>query len=117
MSAPTPSSSPGSSRASSPEPSREPPGENEVRQLARLARIAVDDAALPGLANDLAAVLGLVANMGEADVAGVEPMAHPVASGLRLRDDAVTATDEREALQRPAPEVHDGYYLVPRVVE
>ncbi len=97
--------------------SREPPGDDEIRTLARLARIAVDDAALPGIAADLAAVLGLVAHMGEADVTGVEPMAHPVASGLRLRDDVVTATDEREALQRPAPEVHEGYYLVPRVVE
>ena len=90
---------------------------DEVRTLARLARIRVADDELEAIAADLGRVLELVERMGEADVAGVEPMAHPVATELRLRDDVVTATDGREALQAPAPEIHEGYYLVPRVVE
>ena len=90
---------------------------DEVRTLARLARLRVPDDELDAVAADLARVLELVESMRAADTAGVEPMAHPVATELRLREDVVTATDEREALQAPAPEVHDGYYLVPRVVE
>ena len=89
----------------------------EVRTLARLARIRVPDDELDGIAADLGRVLELVDSMRAADTAGIEPMAHPVATDLRLREDVVTATDEREALQAPAPEVHEGYYLVPRVVE
>ena len=90
---------------------------DEVRALARLARIGVADDELDALAADLGRVLGLVESMREADTAGVEPMAHPVATELRLREDEVTAADERGALQASAPEVHEGYYLVPRVVE
>ena len=90
---------------------------DEVRTLARLARIRVPDDELDAVAEDLGRVLGLVESMRAADTAGIEPMAHPVATALRLREDEVTAGDEREALQAPAPEVHEGYYLVPRVVE
>ena len=90
---------------------------DEVRTLARLARISVADDELGPIADDLGRVLELVESMRSADTAGVEPMAHPVATELRLRKDEVTAGDEREALQAPAPEVHEGYYLVPRVVE
>ena len=90
---------------------------DEVRTLARLARIRVPDDELDAVAADLGRVLELVESMRAADTAGVEPMAHPAATELRLREDVATATDGREALQRPAFEVHDGYYLVPRVVE
>ena len=90
---------------------------DEVRTLARLARIRVPDDQLDAVAEDLGRVLELVESMRAADTAGIEPMAHPAATALRLRDDEVTASDEREALQAPAPEIHEGYYLVPRVVE
>jgi aspartyl-tRNA(Asn)/glutamyl-tRNA(Gln) amidotransferase subunit C len=44
-------------------------------------------------------------------------MAHPVDMSQRLRADAVTETNERDRYQANAPEVSDGLYVVPRVVE
>jgi len=35
---------------------------------------------------------------------------------LRLRDDAVTETDQRAANQQSAPAVEDGLFLVPKVI-
>ena len=90
---------------------------DDVRTIARLARLGLDEPARARLANDLEAVLSLVAELRSVDTDGVEPMAHPLDATLALREDEVTETDRREALQRPAPEVEDGYFLVPRVIE
>ena len=57
----------------------------------------------------------------QVDTRGVEPLYTPLSAlsevALRLRDDAVTEGDERERNQRSAPQVEDGLYLVPRVIE
>ena len=55
--------------------------------------------------------------MEAADTSGVEPMAHPVESEQRLRTDQVTETDQRDHFQTSAPEVAEGHYLVPKVIE
>ena len=44
-------------------------------------------------------------------------MAHPLEVRQRLREDVVTETDQRERFQAIAPQVEDGLYLVPRVIE
>jgi aspartyl-tRNA(Asn)/glutamyl-tRNA(Gln) amidotransferase subunit C len=53
-------------------------------------------------------------------VSGIEPLSHPIEGvhTLReMRDDAVTEHDEREKLQKNAPETHSGLYIVPQVIE
>ena len=90
---------------------------DQVQGLARLASLAIAPAAVDAIGRDLADVLALVEALNEAPVDGIEPMAHPLSSGLRLRDDAVVDGPSREALQAPAPAVQDGYFLVPRVIE
>lgn len=90
---------------------------DDVRTIARLARLRVGDEELGTIAASLTAVLGLAERMRAVDVDGIEPMAHPTATTLRLRPDVVTESDERDALQAPAPQVEDGWFLVPRVLE
>ncbi len=51
------------------------------------------------------------------DTSGVEPLAHPLEATQRLRPDAVTETDHRDAYQTIAPAVEEGLYLVPKVIE
>jgi aspartyl-tRNA(Asn)/glutamyl-tRNA(Gln) amidotransferase subunit C len=47
----------------------------------------------------------------------VTPMAHPLDATQRLRADEVTETDQRDHFQEIAPNVEDGLYLVPKVIE
>ena len=89
----------------------------EIRRIARLARIEVDDAQVAALGPELNAILAMVELMQSVDTAGVEPMSHPQAFAQRLREDAVTETDRRADYQTVAPQVEDGLYLVPRVLE
>lgn len=88
-----------------------------VRRLATLARLDLDPAEQAALQADLNAVLGLIDRLQSVDTQGVAPLTHPQALALRLRDDAVTESDARAALQAGAPKVEAGLYLVPRVIE
>jgi aspartyl-tRNA(Asn)/glutamyl-tRNA(Gln) amidotransferase subunit C len=89
----------------------------EIRRIARLARIEVDDAYVEALGPELNGILAMVERMQAVDTAGVEPMSHPQAFAQRLRADAVTEPDRRADYQSVAPQVEDGLYLVPKVLE
>ena len=89
----------------------------EITRIARLARIDVPAADLPGLAAQLNGILGLVDQMRAVDTAGVEPMSHPQEVTQRLRPDEVTERDRREDYQAGAPAVEEGLFLVPKVIE
>lgn len=93
----------------------------QIRRIARLARIAVSDAEAADTAARLNGVLGLIGEMQAVDTTGIEPMAHALDAQLqvaqRLREDKAVETDRRAEYQASAPAVQDGLYLVPRVVE
>lgn len=90
---------------------------DEVRKVAHLARLALEPERLTDHARELSAILTLVDALQQADTAAVEPMAHPLDLSARLRADAVTEADVRDACQAIAPAVEEGLYLVPRVIE
>lgn len=90
---------------------------DDVRRVAHLAHIAIDDAEATSALTQLTRVFGLIEQMQAVDVSGIEPMAHAQDLVLRLRPDVVTEDDQRERFQAVAPEVEAGLYLVPRVVE
>jgi aspartyl-tRNA(Asn)/glutamyl-tRNA(Gln) amidotransferase subunit C len=89
----------------------------EVKKIAHLARLAVDTDQLGKLGRELSTILDLVAQMDAAEADDVVPMAHPLEMAQRLRDDAVTETNRRDAYQANAPAVENGLFLVPKVIE
>ena len=88
-----------------------------VRRIARLARLAVDEAQLPRVAGDLSRVLELADQLAAAALEGVAPMSHPHAQAAQLREDAVTEADRADAFLALAPDARGGLYLVPKVIE
>lgn len=91
--------------------------EDQVRQIAYLARLRVADGELGALSAQLGEILEFVAQLQAAETEGIAPMAHPLDQVQRLRADEVTESDHRDAYQRNAPAVARGLYLVPRVIE
>ena len=89
----------------------------QVRRIAHLARLEISDAEAEHYAQELSRILDLVEQMNAVDTTGVAPMAHPTDTGLRLREDAVTETDQREKFLKIAPAAEAGLYLVPKVIE
>ncbi|AOU96919.1 asparaginyl/glutamyl-tRNA amidotransferase subunit C [Acidihalobacter yilgarnensis] len=90
---------------------------DEVRRIAKLARLALDADAVEAYAHDLSSILAFVEQLDAAPTEGVEPMAHPQDATQRLRPDAITETNTRERFQAIAPAVEAGLYLVPKVIE
>jgi aspartyl-tRNA(Asn)/glutamyl-tRNA(Gln) amidotransferase subunit C len=90
---------------------------DDVRRLAKLARIALEAEESHAVLERLNGVLGLVDQMRRVDTQGVEPMAHAADISQRLRPDEVRETDRRAAYQSVAPAVEEGLYLVPKVIE
>ncbi|MBZ0095268.1 MAG: Asp-tRNA(Asn)/Glu-tRNA(Gln) amidotransferase subunit GatC [Sulfuricella sp.] len=89
----------------------------DVKRIAHLARIAVEEDEMPGYLQQLSNILSLVEEMQAVDTTGIEPMAHAQDVVLRLRNDVATETDRRAAYQAVAPQVEAGLYLVPKVIE
>jgi aspartyl-tRNA(Asn)/glutamyl-tRNA(Gln) amidotransferase subunit C len=89
----------------------------EVARIARLARITVAGEEAVRLRGQLNDILSLIDQMRAVDTEGVEPMSHPQPLAQRLRADEVREGDRRQDFQSIAPQVQDGLYLVPRVVE
>lgn len=90
---------------------------SEVEKIAHLARLAVDEEDKPEYAKNLSRILDLVEQMNAVDTKGVVPMAHPLELSQRLRADEVSEGDQRERFQSIAPQVENGLYLVPKVIE
>ena len=90
---------------------------DDVKRVARLARIAVSEAEAQAALPQLRGVFALIEQMQAVDVSRVEPMSHAQDVTLRLRDDEITERDARDLFQSVAPQVEAGLYLVPKVIE
>jgi aspartyl-tRNA(Asn)/glutamyl-tRNA(Gln) amidotransferase subunit C len=91
--------------------------ENMVLRIANLARIAVTDGELPGLARELSAIIGFVEQLSALDTDGVKPLTSAVEDRIRGREDVVTDGGYAEDVLANAPEKDDEYFAVPKVVE
>jgi len=90
---------------------------DEVEAIARLARLSIDVSDVPEYADRLSRILNFVEQMSTTDTEGIDPIAHPLEVAGRSRQDEVTEHDERETFQAQAPDVENGLYLVPKVIE
>lgn len=88
-----------------------------ARKVAKLARIRVEEDALPGLARELSGILSLMEQLNEVDVEGIEPMVSVTPMRLKRRADVVTDGDIQDKVLRNAPEAREGFFAVPKVVE
>jgi aspartyl-tRNA(Asn)/glutamyl-tRNA(Gln) amidotransferase subunit C len=90
---------------------------DDVKRIAHLARIEVAPHDAEKVLAQLSGIFTLIGEMQAVDTEGVEPMAHAQDVMLRLREDAVTESDQHAAFQAIAPQVEADLYLVPKVIE
>ncbi len=86
-------------------------------KVAKLARIKVEEADLPALADEFSAILGFIEQLNEVDVDGVDPMTSVTPMRLYRREDVVTDGDIQQSVLKNAPDAREGFFAVPQVVE
>ena len=89
----------------------------EVRRMAALARLTVDDAEVVSLTRDLAEMLTYVDKLKELEVDQVRPTTHAVDLPTRLRDDDVVPGLSVADGMRNAPERIADSFGVPKIIE
>ena len=90
---------------------------DQVRHVAKLARIAHGDAEVEAMVPEFNNILGWVEQLGEVDTDGVEPLTAVIDNRLRLRDDVVNDGNIRDAVLKNAPDAQHGFFAVPKVIE
>lgn len=90
---------------------------SDVKRIAHLARIEIDETGAETALQQLSGILGLIEEMQAVNTDGIAPMSHSQDLVQRLREDVVTETNQRELFQSIAPAVENGLYLVPKVIE
>ena len=88
-----------------------------VINIANLAKIKILDENLDHLARELSSIVNWVEQLNSVDTDGVEPLASVVDVTLPLREDKISDGDYRDKVLANGPEVEDGYFAVPKVIE
>ncbi len=90
---------------------------DEIKNIALLSRLEVDEAHMEQVEKALNDVLSYVTELEELNLDGVEPMAHAVPLQNVFREDEVKPSLDHKLAMQNAPEETDGYFTVPRVVQ
>jgi aspartyl-tRNA(Asn)/glutamyl-tRNA(Gln) amidotransferase subunit C len=93
----------------------------EIKHLAKLSSLEINAEQAQQISEELENILSLVAELQSVNTDDVEPLFHPIAmiQSLQqpLREDIIIESDNRTNNMLPAPVVHEGLYLVPKVIE
>jgi aspartyl-tRNA(Asn)/glutamyl-tRNA(Gln) amidotransferase subunit C len=90
-------------------------GEDDVRYVAKLARLRVDAGEVSRMTGELAKILAHIDKMSELDIADVPPTAHVLEVQNVTRADKPRPSLSREDALRNAPSVGDDCFRVPRM--
>lgn len=88
-----------------------------ARKVAKLARIRIEEADLPKLADQLSGIVGFMEQLNEVNVDGIEPMVSVTPMRLARRADVVTDGNIQPQILANAPDAREGFFAVPKVVE
>lgn len=89
---------------------------DEVRHVAMLARLALDDGEIDRLAPQLSEILAYAEQVGQVATEDVPPTSHPIPLANVWRDDEPRPSLPRDDVLAPGPDIEDGRFAVPRIV-
>ena len=93
----------------------------DVQKIARLSQLTLNDDEQTQTLTQLNTIFGLIDQMSQVDTSGIAPLMHPIAmiqeTAQRLRTDAVSEPNNRDANMANAPHAEQGLFLVPKVIE
>ena len=90
---------------------------NQVKKVAKLSRISLDDSKLESLSKDLGSILKFVDQLNELDTKKTEPLASIVEKTLEPRNDEINDGKIKDDILKNSPDKNEEFFIVPKVVE
>ncbi len=90
--------------------------QTDVRHVARLARLELDEDEIASLTSQLDQILAYIDKLNELDTSGVEPTTHALAIENAFREDEVKPSIDRDTILAGAPRTNGESFVVPRVI-
>ncbi len=90
---------------------------NQVKKVAKLSRISLDDSKLESLSKDLDSILKFVDQLNELDTKKTEPLASIVEKTLEPRNDEINDGKIKDDILKNSPDKNEEFFIVPKVVE
>ena len=90
---------------------------NQVKKVAKLSKISLDDSKLESLSKDLASILNFVEQLNKLDTKKTEPLTSVVDKTLDPRTDKVNDGKIKSEILKNSPDKNEDFFVVPKVIE
>ena len=94
-----------------------PIDKNQVKKVAKLSRISLDDSKLESLSKDLVSILNFVEQLNKLDTNEIKPLTSIIDKSLDTRDDTVSDGQIKDQILKNSPEKNEDFFIVPKVVD
>ena len=94
-----------------------PIDKNQVKKVAKLSRISLDDSKLESLSKDLSSILNFVEQLNKLDTNEIKPLTSIIDKSLDARDDTVSDGQIKDQILKNSPEKNEDFFIVPKVVD
>ena len=90
---------------------------NQVKKIAKLSRVSLDESKLESLSKDLASILNFVEQLNELDTKKTEPLTSIVDKTLKSRADKINDGKIKNEILKNSPDKNEDFFIVPKVIE
>ncbi len=90
---------------------------NQVKKVAKLSRVSLDDSKVESLSKDLASILNFVEQLNKLDTEKTEPLTSIVDKKLEPRNDKINDGKIKDQILKNSPDKNEEFFIVPKVVE
>ena len=90
---------------------------NQVKKVAKLSKISLNDSKLESLSKDLASILNFVEQLNKLDTKKTEPLSSIVDKTLEPRNDKINDGKIKDQILKNSPDKNEEFFIVPKVVE
>ena len=90
---------------------------NQVKKVAKLSRISLDDSKLESLSKDLVSILNFVDQLNKLDTSKVIPLSSVLDKTLVPRNDKIDDGEKKNEILKNSPNKNEDFFIVPKVIE
>ena len=94
-----------------------PIDKSQVKKVAKLSRISLDDSKLESLSKDLVSILNFVEQLNKLDTNEIKPLTSIIDKSLDTTDDTVSDGQIKDQILKNSPEKNEDFFIVPKVVD